>query len=394
MTAYYLNDVGIICTLGDDRQSILRNLLDGSRAGLCSSEKYSPGRAYRVGEISTPLPQLPATLRELDCRNNQLALAVLMQIRDSVDALKKRFGRDRIGVVMGTSTSGIQASEFAIAHVQAHQRLPEHYNYRQQQLGALAECVARLLDVSGPTYTVSTACSSSANALGSARRLLALDVCDAVIVGGVDTLCQLTVQGFAALESLSDDYCNPFSANRDGINIGEAGAIFVLSREPGPVALLGVGTSSDAHHISAPDPSGRGAIAAMQMALTQGHRTASAVDYLNLHGTGTRQNDAMESIAVNSLFGSDLPCSSSKGMTGHTLGAAGALEAALCWLLLTENPERRLPPNVWDRVVDPQLTPLALTQSMQTSARLQLCLSNSFAFGGNNTAVLLEKSNA
>lgn len=391
MSAYYLNDLGVICALGDSRESVLRNFLDGSRAGLRNSEKYSPNRAYVVGEIETPLPELPTALRELDCRNNRLAYAVSLQIADTVAAFKKRFTRDRIAVVMGTSTSGVGASEIALTHFHQHQRLPKDFNYRQQQLGSLAECVAKLLDVTGPTYTVSTACSSSANALASARRLLALDVCDAVVIGGVDTLCQMTVQGFAALESLSDGYCNPSSIHRDGINIGEAGAMFVLSREPGPVKLLGVGASSDAHHISAPDPEGRGAVTAMSMALKQGHCDASAVDYINLHGTGTRQNDAMESIAVNTIFGSDVACSSSKGMTGHTLGAAGALEAGLCWLLLAENSEGRLPPHVWDSEVDPQLKPLALTRAQQTSKRLQVCLSNSFAFGGNNTSVLLGK---
>lgn len=387
----YLNDLGIICALGDSRESVLRHFLDGSRTGLRNSEKYSPQRAYVVGELDANLPALPAVLSELDCRNNRLALAVLLQIADSVTALKKRIGRDRIAVVMGTSTSGIGASEIAFAHFHQHQQLPKQFHYRQQQLGSLAECVARLLDVTGPTYTVSTACSSSANALASARRLLALDVCDAVIVGGVDTLCQMTVQGFASLESLSDGYCNPFSANRDGINIGEAGAIFVMSREPGPVKLLGVGASSDAHHISAPDPEGRGAIAAMTMALQQARCDAAQIDYINLHGTATRQNDAMESIAVNTIFGSEVACSSSKGMTGHTLGAAGALEAGLCWLLLAQNAECRLPPHVWDAAIDPQLKPLALTRPQQTAKRLQFCLSNSFAFGGNNASVVLGK---
>ncbi|MFT3929557.1 MAG: beta-ketoacyl-[acyl-carrier-protein] synthase family protein [Spongiibacteraceae bacterium] len=387
----YLNDLGIMCALGDDRESVLRNFLDGSRAGLRNSEKYSTNRAYVVGELDANLPALPAALSELDCRNNRLALAVLMQIADSVTALKKRVARDRIAVVMGTSTSGIGASEIAFAHFHQHQQWPKQFHYRQQQLGSLAECVARLLDVTGPTYTVSTACSSSANALASARRLLALDVCDAVIVGGVDTLCQMTVQGFASLESLSDGYCNPFSANRDGINIGEAGAIFVMSREPGPVKLLGVGASSDAHHISAPDPEGRGAIAAMTMALQQARCDALEIDYVNLHGTATRQNDAMESIAVNTIFGSEVACSSSKGMTGHTLGAAGALEAGLCWLLLAQNAECRLPPHVWDEAIDPQLKPLALTRPQQTAKRLQICLSNSFAFGGNNASVVLGK---
>jgi 3-oxoacyl-[acyl-carrier-protein] synthase-1 len=390
MSAYYLNDFGVICALGNGRDAVARALFDGSRAGLNASEKYSPGRAFVVGEISDDLPAMPAHLHELDCRNNRLALAVLRQIDATIAAMRRRFGSARIGVVMGTSTSGIGATEIALTAMQRTGALPETYHYRQQQLGSLSECVARLLDLSGPNFTISTACSSSANALGSARRLLAMDLCDAVIVGGVDTLCQLTVQGFASLESLSAGYCNPFSAHRDGINIGEAGAIFVLSREPGPVRLAGVGASSDAHHISAPEPGGRGAIAAMQMALTNAQRQAGDIDYLNLHGTGTRQNDAMESLAVHGIFGSQLPCSSTKAMTGHTLGAAGALEAGLCWLLLTQS-DGRLPPHVWDDAPDPTLAPIRLARSGETVARIDTCLSNSFAFGGNNASVLLER---
>jgi 3-oxoacyl-[acyl-carrier-protein] synthase-1 len=390
MSAYYLNDLGILCTLGTGRDAVARALFAGSRAGLAASEKYSPGRSFVVGEITDELPALPTQLRELDCRNNRLAFAALQQIRGTVDAMRKRYGSARIGVVMGTSTSGIGATEIALIEYQRSGALPADYHYRQQQLGALSECVARLMAVSGPTFTISTACSSSANALGSARRLLAMNLCDAVIVGGVDTLCQLTVQGFASLESLSAGYCNPFSANRDGINIGEAGAIFVLSREPGPVRLAGVGASSDAHHISAPEPGGRGAIAAMQMALTQAQKQPGDIDYLNLHGTGTRQNDAMESLAVHSIFGAQLPCSSTKAMTGHTLGAAGALEAGLCWLLLTRN-DGCLPPHVWDDTPDPAIAQIRLARGGEAIARIDTCLSNSFAFGGNNTSVLLER---
>jgi 3-oxoacyl-[acyl-carrier-protein] synthase-1 len=205
----------------------------------------------------------------------------------------------------------------------------------------------------------------------------------------------MTLQGFAALEALSSDYCKPFSRYRDGINLGEAAAFFLLSREPGEVALLGGAASSDAHHISAPHPEGAGAYRAMSDALADAGLSTADADYLNLHGTGTVQNDAMESKAVNKLFGNQLPCSSSKSMTGHTLGASGALELSICWLLLTQAANWRLPPSLYIEQRDESLTPIRLTSISDTGARRpRYCLSNSFAFGGSNVSLLIGRTDA
>jgi 3-oxoacyl-[acyl-carrier-protein] synthase-1 len=205
----------------------------------------------------------------------------------------------------------------------------------------------------------------------------------------VDSLCALTLNGFAALESVSRLLCNPFSRHRDGINIGEGAAVFLMSREPGPVCVLGIGESSDAFHISGPDPEGRGAELALRQALTGTDLTA--VDYLNLHGTATPQNDLMESHAVHRVLGDKVPCSSTKPLVGHTLGAAGATELAFCWMLLTEHGPATLPPHVWDGAADPALAPLNLcTPGMQRDCRITA--SNSFAFGGNNICVVLGRS--
>jgi 3-oxoacyl-[acyl-carrier-protein] synthase-1 len=331
-------------------------------------------------------------LQDYDCRANRLLLAALQQIEPTLKDLMEQYGLQRTGVVIGTSTSGIAEGERAIATFHQTGEMPDTYHYKQQELGAQAAFLAQHLGIRGPAFTLSTACSSSANALAAARRLLRLDLCDLVLAGGADALCGTTLMGFQALELISKTQrCNPFSRNRDGILIGEGAALFLMCREEGPIALLGVGASSDAHHISAPDPGGAGAFVAMASALRDAGVPAQAVDYINLHGTGTRQNDAAEGHAVWRLFGEGVPCGSSKGGTGHCLGAAGAIEAGLCWLTLSDlNPEGRLPPHVWDGIADPEMASLTFVQPGHRSDKPpQYCLSNSFAFGGNNVSLLL-----
>ncbi len=388
-SGYYLNDLGIVCALGANRNDVADALFRGCRAGMVSSAHYLQEGRCVVGQVGWELPVIPAELKIYQSRNNQLLLAALADIRDTVDRAFDRFGAERIGVVIGTSTSGIAEGEQALRDYQQTGSLPKNYDYRQQAIGTPSEFLSKYLGADGPAYTVSTACSSGARALVSARRLLTLDLCDAVIVGGADSLCKMTVQGFTALEAVSAGNCNPFSVNRDGINIGEGAALFLMTRETGNIALLGVGASSDAHHISAPDPTGLGAVAAMREALDVAGLEASNVDYLSLHGTATLQNDAMESRAVAELFSNGVPCSSTKAITGHTLGAAGAIEAGFCWLAMARK-DGLLPPHVWDGAADPKLPPLNFVKAGQAeSAGPRICMSNSFAFGGNNVAVVL-----
>jgi 3-oxoacyl-[acyl-carrier-protein] synthase-1 len=259
-------------------------------------------------------------------------------------------------------------------------------------MGTAAEFAARYLKLTGLRYTISTACSSSAKAFASATRLIEAGRCDAAVVGGVDSLCLLTLNGFDALESLARERCNPFSANRRGINIGEGACVFVLSRRPGGIRLCGVGESSDGYHISAPDPSGRGAEAAIRDALGRAGVAPADVGYVNLHGTGTPKNDAMESEVMARVFGLDVPCSSTKPLIGHTLGAAGALELGICWLLVSDlNGARRLPAHPWDGVRDPHLPPIALVGTDAVWQR-DLFVSSSFAFGGSNAAIALGRA--
>lgn len=388
----YLSALGLVNALGDNPASVLANLLEGRAPGMRLREGWIVGRSVYVGEVVGELPVWPQALAHYASRNNQLLLAAAQQIAEPLQAAILRYGRERIGVVIGSSTSGIREGELAVAAALTHGSPPADYDYRQQEIGTPALALAAALDLQGIAYTVSTACSSSAKSFASARNLLAQDWCDAVVVGGADSLCGLTLNGFMALDALAQGLCNPFSANRDGIVIGEAAALFLMTREAGPVALLGVGESADAHHVSAPHPQGEGAIAAMQAALLDAGLTADAIDYINLHGTGTALNDAMESRAVAQVFGASVACSSTKALTGHTLGAAGATELALCWLMLCQPGGVRLPAQRWDGVRDGTLVPIGLLNAERTlpGPAPKRFLSNSFAFGGSNCALIVE----
>lgn len=392
--AAYLSALGLNCALGQGKQAVATALFRGDGSGMRLQTGWVADRALTVGAVPGELPALPALPGHPPSRNNQLLLAAALEIEAELRAAISRFGAERVGVVLGTSTSGIEEASQSIAAYLNQGELPAHYDYAQQELAAPANFLSDWLGLRGPCFSISTACTSGARALLSAQRLLNLGVCDAVICGGVDSLCRLTLNGFSALEAVSAERCKPFSANRNGINIGEGAALFLMTRAPmsqEPIVLLGGGASSDAHHISAPQPEGLGAQAAMRKALAAAGLQPEQVDYLNLHGTATQHNDAMESHAVAALFPAGVACSSSKAMIGHTLGAAGALEAAFCWLTLSAyNPQQLLPPHLWDGQADPALPALNLVQpgtplSGNGPHRL---MSNSFAFGGNNISLL------
>ncbi len=384
MTAY-LNALGVICALGRGQEHVSRSLFAGDCSGMRAESGWVPERVLPVGSVHGELATIPMELGQQSSRNNQLLLEAALQIENEIRQAIHTYGASRVGVVLGTSTSGIDEASRGIALYLRDKHFPCDYDYQQQELSAPANFLADWLQLSGPAYVISTACTSSSRALMSAQRLLDLGVCDAVICGGVDSLCKLTLNGFSALEAVSNERCNPFSANRNGINIGEAAVLFLMSKAPAPIALLGSGASCDAHHISAPEPTGKGALQAMRKALASAKLAPEQIGYLNLHGTATQHNDAMESLAVASLFPEGVACSSTKPMSGHTLGAAGALEAAFCWLSLTHG---RVPPHVWDGQADPALPALQWARSDETLGKTCL-MSNSFAFGGNNVSLII-----
>lgn len=389
MTRVYLQALGIVNALGDNTNSVRAGLYAGATSGMQARDDLIPNRSVRVGAVTAELPEVEPEWAAYASRNNRLLRAAVTQIRPQIDVAFSNFGAARVGIVLGTSTAGIAEGERGLAAYLETGAFPARYDYRQQEISSPSEYLRRALGAGGPAWTVSTACTSSAKVFSSARRLLRSGLCDAVIVGGVDSMCRLTLNGFAALESVSPRLCNPFSRHRDGINIGEGAAVFLMTREPGPVALLGAGESSDAYHISAPDPEGRGAELAMRAALADAGVRPQGVDYVNLHGTATLQNDLVESHAVARVFGTEIPCSSTKPLVGHMLGAAGATEVAFCWLLLNTPGATHLPPQVWDSVRDPALAPLHLCGPAEEAGACNIVASNSFAFGGSNICVLL-----
>ena len=339
---------------------------------------------------------LPANLRDFDCRNNRLAYQALLRdgFADAVARASQKYGAQRVGIFLGTSTSGILQTELAYhRRDQASGALPDDFIYcTTHNTFSVADFTRHCFGLTGPAAVVSSACSSSAKVFASARRMMAAGLIDAAVVGGVDTLCLTTLYGFNSLGLLSSQACRPFDIARDGISIGEAAAFVLLERAPAhldanAVLLLGVGESSDANHMSSPHPDGLGARIAMQQALEMARLDAADIHYINLHGTATPSNDAAETKAVSSLFGASTPCSSTKGATGHTLGAAGGLEAVICALALQNG---LTPGGLNTQQVDPLLPLNYLLDNREQP--LRRVLSNSFGFGGTNCSLIFGRA--
>lgn len=400
----YLNDLGLACALGADKKSVLTNFLSGEQSfmqadasfgvetiiGKVDSEKLSSGIS------DTTLSEINKYGEHQNTHNNQLALLAFEQIAEKLAEVKAKVSEAEnrainIAVVVGTSTSGIASGEQSMQDYLATGSHNPDYHYEMQEMGATADFIATLAGANASVYSISTACTSSAKALISGQRLLESGLADIVIAGGVDSLCKMTINGFNALESISPKHTQPFQAQRCGINIGEGAALFLMSKLPGEISLKGFGETSDAHHISAPDPEGKGAAAAMSSALARANLDAQDISYINLHGTGTVQNDAMEAKAVANIFDNKTPCSASKQLHGHCLGAAGAIEAGLCWLLLSKlNETGNYPKMHVTGDLDTSIDEINLiTEAHNSNQALKHCMSNSYAFGGNNASLIL-----
>ena len=381
-----------VSAAGDDIEALHAALLN-NRSCLKPLRLFDIPFETVVGEVSSPLPDLPARLKDYDCRNARLALKALNQggFRVDVERAIARYGTARVGVILGTSTSGIYETENAYFALQRDGVMPADFGFLKTHTAqATAEFLQQELALQGPCYSISTACSSSAKALAAGQRLIAADICDAVLVAGVDSLCRLTLRGFYSLQLISQEACRPMDAERKGINIGEGAALLLLERaNPDNIdkpRLLAVGESSDAHHMSAPHPQGLGAAAAMAQALQFAGRELVAVDFINLHATASMLNDLSEAQAVARLFDKPPPCSGVKGLLGHTLGAAGAVETVVSLLALEKG---FLPATCGLQHVDTQCH-IPVIASSRADSRPRLVLSNAFGFGGNNASVLLE----
>lgn len=390
MTPLRIAHSTVTTALGRGRGALAAALIE-ERTGLAPLRFEDCQLECWTGEVDGLELPVSGALAPWDCRNNRLARLGLAQdgFTHAVVALSARHGADRVGVYVGTSTAGVQQTERAYAERDpADGPLPSGFDYRRtHNIHSVAEFVRLELGLAGPSVAISTACSSSAKVFASAARAIAAGLCDAAVVGGVDTLCLTTLHGFNSLQLISADVCRPADVARQGISIGEAAGFAILEAAQGSdregLWLTGVGESSDAHHMSTPDPEGRGALASMRAALARGGVERSDVGYINLHGTGTPANDLSEDRAVAALFGADTPCSSTKGWTGHALGAAGIVEAVITMLCLEH---QFLPRSLNTRDLDPQLHSGILMGSRHT--RMHYAMSNSFGFGGSNCSLL------
>ncbi len=367
--------------LGRGRGAMLQALRRG--AGGLKPNDFDGGKLPAwIGRVAG-LEEMPVTgpLAEFDCRNNRLARLGLQQdgFEDAVRRAREKYGPKRVAVLLGTSTSGILHTELAY---RAQDLKDLRYRYAQN-LYSMTDFVRRSLGLEGPSMTVSTACSSSAKVFAAASRYFETGVADAAVVGGVDSLCLTTLHGFSSLQLVADEPCRPFDAARKGMSIGEAAGYALLERTGSGISLVGYGESSDAHHMSTPHPEGEGALAAMRQALGRAGLEPAAIDYVNAHGTATPANDRAEDRALVRLFGSRVPVSSTKGFTGHTLGAAGIVEAIVCFLALEHG---FIPPTLNTAALEPGVESDIVLENR--AAPVRRALSNSFGFGGSNGSLL------
>lgn len=395
MQPVYVSNYTLASCLGLGREANW-NALAQQQTGLKPCAFESVNLPTYVGQVwGVENETLPQRLNHYFCRNNQLAHLALQQdnfIQSVLDAINA-YGRHRVGVFLGTSTSGILSTEIAYRNRNTISgALPADFKYAHtHNTFSVSGFVRDFFELEGPAVTVSSACSSSAKVFGNAARMLECGLIDAAIVGGVDSLCLTTLYGFNSLELLSPELCQPFGANRKGISVAEAAGFALLTREKfstdHAVTVIGIGESSDAHHMSTPHPEGAGALSAMQQALGMAKLEPRHVDYVNLHGTATHSNDAAEGLAIASLFGTSVPCSSTKGHTGHALGAAGIVEAALSMLAMKNG---ITPGGVNTETLDPDLH--VNYQLTNLDHEPKIILSNSFGFGGSNCSLLLEQT--
>jgi 3-oxoacyl-[acyl-carrier-protein] synthase-1 len=391
-----LSDFTLVTALGAGRAENLAALrAERSALAPCRFDTL-PFPAY-VGEIDgLDDVALPTALQKFDCRNNRLAWLTLQQdgFLQSIAAARERHGPARIGVFLGTSTSGLEETERAYrARDALTGALPETFDYaRTQNTYSLAAFLRAACGLAGPAFVVSTACAATAKIFANAARMIAAGICDAALIGGADSLCATTLFGFQALGVMAETPCRPFDAARRGISIGEAAGFLLLERtapgqDPDAILLRGVGESSDAYHMSTPHPEGLGALRAMSQALAAAGLAPSAIDYINLHGTATLVGDAAEDAAVTKLFGSTTRCSSTKGFTGHTLGAAGAIEAIFSAFAIQHD---FMPGSPHTQTLDPAFNINYLLKNQE--ARVTNVLSNSFGFGGVNGSLVLGRA--
>lgn len=391
MRPLYIKSFGFYSILGGDKAEVFEKLKKGIRGDM--SPKDFAGSMKHAATISAD--SLPAVEKSVfDNHVNRLSQAALRDIDDSVREAVAKYGADRVGIFIGSCDNGSEVSLAALKTFKETGAFPEGYKLEFQCAEYPAKYIADRYGITGMMQVHSTACASSASTFVSARNNIYAGNCDAAIVGGVDIAAIPVAYGFSSLEAMASEPTNPFSKNRHGMTLGDAAAYFLVTKdEITNLCVAGFGESADADHITAPRADGKGAESAMRAALADAEVSPEEVGYINLHGTGTRLNDAMESRAVNAVFGDATPASSTKALTGHTLGAAGALETAFCCLAL-QDPEGYMPAHLFDGVVDDELPKVRLAkpmEKMQSNAKGErIAITNSFAFGGCNASLVVK----
>lgn len=362
----------VICNLGVGIDEVYQNAVNGVCDRFEIVEDIIKGKKVRVAKVDTDLPQIKQGVYNTRC--NQLVLKCLELL--GVKKVVEKYGVDNVGVVVATTNTGVEEFETS--------RLSTHF-----ELGNPAEFIKEYCGLNNFCTSVSTACSSGIKAFSIARDVLNSDIADCVIVVGVDSLARLPIFGFDSLGVLSSNPTNPFSKNRDGINIGEGVAGFILEKNEG-IKILGVGETTDVYHSTCPDPDAVESIKTIRMALDESGIEPQDIDYINLHGTGTVSNDLMEARAIYSVFGSEVMSSSTKPLTGHCLGSASSIEVGLCCKLIDIG-YSKLYPHVYDGVYDEDLPKINLVGTESRSVKT--CVCTSFGFGGTNTAIVLGGKN-
>lgn len=367
-----------LCNLGSNIEEVFQNAIDGISDYFEVTENLIKGKPVRVGTVKTELPKIENSDFNLRC--NRLLLKALEPVRCDIKNLVKKYGTENIAIVVATTNSGVEEYE--------NSKNPTHC-----ELGNPAKFLKEYLGLKNLCTSVSTACSSGIKAFSTAMNLLEHDIANAVIVVGIDSLAKVPIFGFNSLEILSSTPSNPFSKNRKGINIGEAACIFLVEKNiTNGIEIAGIGETTDIFHFTTPDPSAKEAVSAINQALKMSNLKPEDIDYINLHGTGTFANDTMEAKAIYSLFGNNVPSSSTKPLTGHCLGAAATIETALCCKLL-EQSDGKLFPHIYDGNYDENLEKIKLIPKDFKLEKVSTCLNLSFGFGGTNTAIILRREN-
>ncbi|MCR5401933.1 MAG: 3-oxoacyl-ACP synthase [Treponema sp.] len=385
----YLSEPAVLCGAGNNSETLWEAVTQGNQRGIKKVTALN-GKEFYAARIDDQYLQTKSSSK-YDMRIMRIEEACLLQLEKTIEKAKEKYPSKRIGVCVGSCDNGTEFSLKGHRSYFEKGNFEADYSLEIQGADYVSTFISKKYDLQGPCLTFSTACSSSAGAIIKAAELLKSGICDAVIAGGVDIASDTVLMGFDSLEAVSSEITNPFSKNRHGITLGEGAAFFLMSKESFSeknVRLLGYGESADAYHMTSPDPSGQGAVKAIKGALSSCGLEAKDIDYVNLHGTGTRFNDSMEAKALDQIFGDyKVPCSTTKAVTGHTLGAAGALEAAVSYLTLGKN---SLPLQVWDKEADPELPAINIvSEKVSLEKKVKICMSNSFAFGGANSCLIL-----